>query len=54
MVIVIFRCPVVEELDDLFVRASAEAKAAFGDGAMFAEKYVLASVLNSLPILESS
>ena len=28
----------MEELDDLFVRASAEAKAAFGDGAMFAEK----------------
>lgn len=27
-----------EELDDAFARASNEAKAAFGDGAMFAEK----------------
>jgi pyruvate carboxylase len=28
------------EMDELFGRASAEAKAAFGDGSMFAEKYV--------------
>jgi pyruvate carboxylase len=28
------------EMDELFSRASAEAKAAFGDGAMFVEKYV--------------
>lgn len=31
----------MEELDDLFVRASNEAKAAFGDGSMFAEKCAL-------------
>lgn len=28
------------EMTDLFNRASAEAKAAFGDGSMFVEKYV--------------
>lgn len=30
-----------EELADAFARASAEAKAAFGDGRMFIEKYVV-------------
>ncbi len=29
-----------KEMADLFTRASAEAKAAFGDGSMFIEKYV--------------
>ncbi len=34
-------CPAAEsEMADLFVRASNEAKAAFGDGSMFVEKYV--------------
>lgn len=30
-----------DELQDAFERASAEAKAAFGDGRMFIEKYVV-------------
>lgn len=29
-----------EEMEDNFVRASNEAKAAFGDGGMFIEKYL--------------
>ncbi len=29
-----------EEIEDAFERASAEAKAAFGNGAMFVEKFV--------------
>ena len=34
-----------EELDDAFARASNEAKAAFGNGSMFAEKYAPSLVL---------
>ncbi len=30
-----------EEMEDLFARASNEAKAAFGDGGMFIEKYLV-------------
>ena len=33
-------CTAEEELEDAFERASAEAKAAFGNGAMFVEKFV--------------
>lgn len=32
--------PTEEELEDAFERASAEARAAFGNGAMFVEKFV--------------
>ena len=33
-------CTAEEELEDAFERASAEAKAAFGNGAVFVEKFV--------------
>lgn len=33
-------CPAEEELEDAFERASREAQAAFGNGAMFVEKFV--------------
>ena len=38
-----------DELEDLFARASNEALAAFGDGGMFVEKYLVGGLCSHIP-----